>query len=54
MVAEIEDEILLGDDILRRDQEGPMDILNTERLMVFRGVQISLHTVSEPKWQIKV
>ena len=28
MVAEIEDQILLGDDILRRDPEGPMDILN--------------------------
>ena len=31
MVAEIEDELLLGDDILRRDPEGPMDILNTDK-----------------------
>ena len=49
IVAEIEDEILLGDDILRRDPEGPMDILNTERVMVFKGLRIPLHTVGEQK-----
>ena len=36
MVAGIEDEILLRDDILRRDPEGPMDILNTEKVMCSR------------------
>ena len=47
MVAEIEEEILLGDDILRRDPEGPMDILNTEKVMVFKGLRIPLHMVGE-------
>ena len=37
VVAEIEDEILLNDDILRKDPKGPMDILNTEKVMVFKG-----------------
>ena len=54
MVAEIEDQILLGDDILRRDPQGPMDILNIEKVMVFKGLQIPLHTVGEQKWKIKV
>ena len=36
-VAEIEDQILLGDAILRRDPEEPMDVLNMEKVMVFRG-----------------
>ena len=54
MVAEIEDQILLGDDILRRDPEGPMDILNTEKVMVFKGLQIPLHTVGEQKQKIKL
>ena len=49
MVAEIEEEILLRDDILRRDPEGPMDILNTEKVMVFKGLRIPLHTVGEQK-----
>ena len=49
MVAEIEDQVLLGDDILRRDPEGPMDILNTEKVMVFKGLQIPLHMVEEQK-----
>ena len=54
MVAEIEDKILLRDDILRRDPEGPMDILNTEKVMVFKGLRIPLHTVGEQKQKIKV
>ena len=44
-MAKIEDEILLGDDILSRHPEGPMDILNTERVMVLKGLRIPLHTV---------
>ena len=54
MVAEIEDQILLGDDILRRDPEGPMDILNMEEVMVFKGLWIPLHTVGEQEQKIKV
>ena len=54
MVAEIEDQILLGDDILRRDPEEPMDILNMEKVMVFKGLWIPLHTVGEEKGKIKV
>ena len=54
MVVEIEDQILLSDDILRRGPEGPMDILNTEKVMVFHGGQIPLHTVGEQKQKIKV
>ena len=49
MVAEIEDQILLGNDILRRDPEGPMDILNMEKVMVFKGLWIPCHTVGEQK-----
>ena len=36
MVAETEDQILLGDGILRRDPEVPTGILNTEKVMVFQ------------------
>ena len=54
MVAEIEEEIVLSDDILRRDPEGPMDKLNTDKVMVFKGLWILLHTVGEQKWQIRV
>ena len=50
MVAKIEDEILLSDDILRRDPEEPMYTLNTEKVMVFMGLWIPLHTVGEQKW----
>ena len=38
MVAEIEDQIFLSDDILRRDPEGPVDILNPKKMMVFKGL----------------
>ena len=31
IVAEIIDDVLLGDDILRTDHEGPMDILNSKK-----------------------
>ena len=54
MVAEIKDEILLSDDILRRDPERPMDILNTNKVMVFKGLWIPLHIDGEQKWKIKV
>ena len=54
MVAEIEDQILLSDDILKRDPGGPMDIWNTEKVMVFNGLWIPLHTVGKQKQKIKV
>ena len=37
MVADIKDEVLLGGDILQRDQEGPIDILNSEKVMIFKS-----------------
>ena len=54
MIAEIKDEALLGDDILRSDSEGPMDILNSEKVIMFKGEQMPLHTVGEAKYKIKV
>ena len=54
MVMEIKDEVLLGDDILRKDPEGPMDILNSEKVMIFKDEPIPLHIVGEPKCKIRV
>ena len=54
MVAEIEVQILLSDDILRREPEGPMDILNAGKVMVFKRLWTPLHTVGEQKQKIKV
>ena len=54
MVAEIKDKVLCGDDILRRDPGGPMDILNSKKMMTFKGEQIAFHTVGEPKCKIRV
>ena len=31
-----------------------MDIMNTEKVMMFKWLQIPLHTVGEQKWQINV
>ena len=42
VVAEIIDDVLLGDDILRRDRKGPMDILNSKKIILFRGQEIPL------------
>ena len=54
MITEIKDEVLLGDDILRRDPVGPMDILNSENVMIFKGEWIPLHIVDEPRHKIKL
>ena len=43
VVAEIIDDVLLGDDILRRDHEGPMDILNSKKIILFRGQEIPFY-----------
>ena len=53
-VAEINDEILLGDDILRRDSEGPMDIINSRKVIKFRGQEIPMVTVGLPKRALRV
>ena len=53
-VADIRDEVLLGDDILRRDEEGPMDILNSKRVLLFNGQKIPLTCVGGPKKAIRL
>ena len=54
LVAEITDEILLGDDIIRRDPEGPMDIINSRKVMLFKGQEIPIVTVGLPKRALRV
>ena len=54
LVAEITDEILLGDDIIRRDPEGPMDIINSRKVMLFREQEIPIVTVGLPKRALRV
>ena len=53
-VAEITDDVLLGDDILRRDPEGPMDIVNSEKVLKFKGIRIPLETVGLLKRSLRV
>ena len=53
-VAEIKDEILLGDDIIRRDPEGPMDIINSRKIIEFNGHEIPMVTVGLPKKALRV
>ncbi len=53
-VAEIKDQVLLGDDILRLDKEGPADIFNSETVVVFKGHRIPMHTVGEKKRLIQL
>ena len=53
-VAEIKDEILLGDDIIRRDPEGPMDIINSQKVIKFKGREIPMVTVGLPKRALRV
>ena len=54
VVAEIIDDVLLGDDILRRDHEGPMDILNSKKIILFRGQEIPLLQVGLPKRAFRI
>ena len=42
VVADILDEVLLGEDLLLCDPSGPADIIQSEEKMVFRGVSIPL------------
>ena len=46
VVADILDEVLLGEDLLLCDPSGPADIIQSEEKMVFRGVSIPLMMVS--------
>ena len=54
VVAEIIDDVLLGDDILRRDHEGPMDILNSKKIILLRGQEIPLLQVGLPKRALRI
>ena len=49
VVAETKDDILLCDDILRYDFEGLIDILNSEKVFMFKGHRIPLQSVWLPK-----
>jgi len=46
-VSNVEDEVLLGDDILRRDPYGPADILQSKSELHFRGMVIPLINVGK-------
>ena len=54
LVVEITDERLLGDDIIRRDPEWPMDILNSRKVMLFKEQEIPIVTVGLPKRALRV
>ena len=45
VVADIVDEVLLGEDLLLCDASGPTDIIQLEEKMMFKGVSIPLKTV---------
>ena len=49
IVAEIEDEALLGFDILRGSEFGPVDILLSKNRMIVDGVEIPVFQVSKDK-----
>lgn len=55
LVADIEDEVLLGADVLQGDNSGPADLLLSKGIMVFRGTRIPLiQEYGEPKFIKKV
>ena len=45
LVADIEDDMLLGSDVLQRDNEGPADLILSEGIMKFRGEIIPLQQI---------
>ena len=53
-VGDITDEVLLGDDILRLDPDGPADILNSKQCIKFKGETIPLYTVGTTRPRIRV
>ena len=44
-VAEIEDDVLLGADLMLRDGDGPADLILSEGKMVFKGITIKVEQV---------
>ena len=49
-VAEISDEVLLGADILQHDEDGPVDLILSQSLMICRGISIPVQQVgTRPK-----
>ena len=45
VVADIVNEVLLGEDLLLCDASGPADIIQSEEKMMFKGVSIPLKMV---------
>jgi hypothetical protein len=53
IVADIQDDILLGADILIRDPRGPVDLLLSRSTMIFDNVEIPLKRVGEPYAEVR-
>ena len=53
-VGDVDDEILLGLDIIRDDPEGPMDVLNSQGVLLFKGEEIPMLMVGCPKRALRV
>ena len=53
LVADIQDDILLGADILQRDPDGPADLLLSEDKMKFKGRTIPLIQVLNPPYPMR-
>ena len=45
-IGQIQDDVLLGDDILREDVFGPVDIMYSKGILRFRGKRIPIRTVN--------
>jgi hypothetical protein len=53
IVADIQDDILIGADILIRDPRGPIDLLLSRSIMIFDNVDIPLKRVGEPYAEVR-
>ena len=53
MVAEIEDDCLLGADILQNDDGGPVDLCLSEEILRLRGIEIPLICIGKPRKSVK-
>ena len=45
LVGSISDEVIFGDNLLRLDKDGPMDLLYSENVLLFKDKRIPLYTV---------
>ena len=45
IIADIEDEVLLGSDILLKDEQGPADLIMSQSQMIFRGASVPMRCV---------